>query len=215
MKTLLFAPCYLDEGERLQRNLKYLDYYKNLKGILHYDEILLVDNASSQEKLSILEVAFPEVKIIKCKAHLGRPSMNNYGYWFSAFGKAAKYALDNGFEKIVHIDSDTYILKEELVNYINNRKTGWLAFWSEIHQYPESVFQIISGKNNIEDMYEHMTRDFLSYFPYEMAETHVPFTHIEKGFIGDRYPEIGIYKQDPSWHYVAQVPVTMAVKYGI
>jgi hypothetical protein len=212
VKTLLFAPCYLDGNDRLERNLKWLEYYTKLPS-LKFDEILLVDNASSEANKKILKEKFPQVTLIECKVHLGRPRMNQYGYWYSAFGKAAKYALENGFEKIVHIDSDVFLFTDRIVDHVNSYGSGWSAFWCGIHNYPETIFQLIAGREHLAHLYEHMTRDFLSYYPNEMAETHIPFTEINKDFIGDRYPERHIFTQDPSWDYCGQVPVSMKVKW--
>lgn len=211
MKTLLFTPSYLEKG-RLDRNLKWLDYYNKLKGRLKFDEILLVDNASSKQNKDILKLKYPEVKLIECEVFIDRKPPHQYGYWYSAFGKAAKYALDNSFDKIVHLDSDVFIFSDRIVDYINNFQLGWVSQWCNIHNFPESTFQLI-GSDQIKNMYEHMTRDFLAYYPQEMAETHIPFTYVEKRFIGDRFPEKGLIEQQSEWDFCGQCPLEMKVTF--
>lgn len=209
MKTLLFAPLFLDEGERLLRNTKWIDFIMDLKnkGFLHFDEILYVDNASGDEKLKQFEKHIEQYKnvtitIIKCKTRLSRWSQHAYGFWYSAFGKAAKYAIDNKYEKIIHIDTDVYLLKPRICDYVNNFTTGWLCFFCPMHNYPESTFQLI-GKDKFETMYEFMTRDFLEFYPNDLAETRIPWTHVEKNFVGDRYGERNL-QQTPDMEFYGQ-----------
>jgi hypothetical protein len=209
MKTLLFAPMYLDDNDRLERNLKWLRYYTELKGKLHYDEIFLVDNASSQENINQVLQEFPDVKIHRCKVHLGRPTTNAYGYWYSAFGIAARYAKENGFDKIVHADSDVYLFTTEICDYVNKFNSGWVSMWCEMHNYPESTFQMI-GKDQFDNVYNFMTRDFLEFYPNDMAETRIPWTHVEKSFKGDRYGEKRMQQEDwMDWYGQCEVKTQM------
>lgn len=189
MKTLLFAPCYLDEGDRLQRNLKWLKYYKDLKGNLKYDDILLVDNASSISSLQELKKDHSDIRVLESKVHLSRLTEHAYGYWFKAFRKGISYALNNGYDKIIHCDSDVFILKQELVDYVNSINSGWNCLYCSMYDYPETTFQII-GKDKFEEAYDFFLDGFLKFYPYKIAETEIPFTHVEKGFIGDRYGEL-------------------------
>jgi hypothetical protein len=71
--------------------------------------------------------------------------------------------------------------------YINGVSDGWIAPSIQSHDMPESAIQIIAGSG---------TRSFLEFtrLPYSAsvgieAENVLPFTHIERGFIGSRYGE--------------------------
>lgn len=207
-KTLLFAPCYLDEGERLERNLKWLRYYKPLKEKLGYDEILLVDNGSSQSKLhTLIDENIQDLSIKHFPVHLPRLTQHAYSYWYFAFGEAAKYAIDNGFDKIIHIDTDVYLFTDKICEFVKNTNHGWTSMWCEMHKYPESTFQII-GADYLLAMKNFMTRDFLAFYPYDLAETRIPWTHIEKGFKGDRYGEKMLQQAD-DMHWYGQCPVNI------
>lgn len=219
MRTLLFAPCIVDTEDRLQRNIKWLDYYLPLKDKLGFDRILLVDNASPPEMLNRLETHIKDkpVFIKKKKVRLERIRQDAYPYWYRAFAESAKYSVDHGFDKIIHIDTDVFVFTDKLCNYIKEKhylnSPGWIGFYCNIHQYNETIFQIITGREFIDKMYIFMTEEYLQYYPFDIAEKKVPFTHIEKNFIGDRFPEKGLFKQDPSWDFVGQAPVEMQVKF--
>jgi hypothetical protein len=201
------------DGDRLSRNIKWLNYYKPLQEKLGYDDILLVDNASEQSSVDFLLSRFPQTIIIQKNKRLERLSEHAYGYWYRAFAEAAHFALENDYEKIIHIDSDVYLFNDRICASIKDISGGWNTHWSEMHGFPESTLQIIVG-NSIRDMHQFMSEDFLEFYPYDLAETRIPWTNIEKRFIGDRYPEAGLMIQQPEWDYCGQVPVDMKVEYN-
>lgn len=57
-------------------------------------------------------------------------------------------------------------------------------------------------------------KGYLQTYPTKQAEDIVPFTHVHKHFIGDRYPDRGIKKQDTSWDYIGQCPLDMQIKFN-
>ncbi len=205
MKTLLFAPMFLDEGDRLERNLKWLEYYKDIKQYLNYDHIYFVDNASKQSNIDIIKKHHPDIEINQCRVHFKRLTNNAYGYWYRAFSKAVKYAMDNNYDKIIHMDTDVFVLNSKICDYVNNYNNGWMAFWCKMHNFPESTFQIIN-KDQFQNAYNFYSEDFLEFYPYGIAETRLPLTHIEKRFNGDRFGEKQIEQQD-NMDYFGQCPV--------
>lgn len=214
-KTLLFAPCYLDEGERLQRNVKWLNYYDSLADNLDYDTILLVDNASSKENLWKLQARTAPIFYITIEneVHLPRLKSNAYGYWYYAFGQAAEYAMKNNYDKILHIDTDVFLTSQKIVDWCNNTNSGWVSQWCFKYNYPESTFQIIN-KDSFEKMHKFMTRDFLAYYPNDMAETRIPWTHNEKSFNGDRFGEYGVMPDLTKIDWIGQTPVNWEMKFN-
>lgn len=201
MKTLLFAPMYLDEGERLKRNIKWLEYYLPMQNKqLNFDHVYFVDNASSDKNVDSLS-NYP-IEIFHRVKHLPRWQTHAYGYWYVAFAKAIEYAIKNGYDKIVHIDTDVYLLNQKICNYVNNLDKGWIAFWCSMYNYPETTFQVIC-KDQFELSHRWFTEDFLEFYPNDIAETRIPFTHVEKNFKGDRYGEKQL-KQDSSMDWYGQ-----------
>ena len=205
MKTLLFAPLFIDGFERFERNKQWLDYMGKWASRLNYDELYYVDNASNICYLFEFEqLLTPNIKIHKFYSRLLRNTHNAYGYWYSAFAQAIKYAKQNDFDKIVHIDTDVYLLTPQIYEYVNNIRSGWSCFWSEIHQFPESTFQIIC-KDQFNQAETFFTRDFLKFYPDAMAEKEIPFTNVIKQFKGDRYGEKGL-EQSNDMDYYGQKP---------
>ncbi len=216
-KTLLFAPCFLDEGERLQRNVKWLNYYNELADNLNYDEILLVDNGSKPESLWKLQArTLPlnvPLTIEEHDVHLPRIKSNAYGFWYYAFGQAVKYAMKNNYEKILHCDTDVYILNQKMIDWCNNTNTGWTSLWCSMHGFPETTFQII-GKDQFKNAHKFFTRDFLEFYPFDIAETRIPWTHIEKGFNGDRFGEKPNKPDFSKIDWTGQTPVDWEIKFN-
>src|SRR5262249_42671359 len=93
-----------------------------------------------------------------------------------------------GFEKVVHIESDAFLIDSRVQQYVNFTVSGWTAFWCPVHSLPESAIQIIAG-----DAIEKFA-DLPRTHPHEKLigrefELQLPFDAVERRFIGDRYGE--------------------------
>ena len=224
MRTLLISPMWLDAENGVRRHEKWLDFIIPLKDKLGYDEIFFVDNASSNENFQKLKQKHPcignprsLIKVHRCDVHIPRKAQNAYGYWYSALAIAAKYALDNNYHKILYLDTDMYPLTDRVCEYAKSLTSGWTGMWCPRHNFPETNFQII-GPDKLQEFHQHMSRDFLVYYPEGMAETCIPWTHVEKGFSGDRYGEmnngLGI-PQTKEMQYYGQCPITRELKFNV
>lgn len=116
----------------------------------------------------------------------GKVKSNDYPNVWRAY-----YAIRNGvlpnFDRVFYIATDAYVLSQRLMDWMDGIEEGWTALWSERHTFPEAQFQVITK-----------CPEFMDFFAGEFdpakfdtlcEETTLPFTHIEKGFIGDRYGE--------------------------
>lgn len=218
MKTLLFAPMYLDGNDltgssRLERNIKWLEYYIPLKEKLGVDDILLVDNNSSPENLKVLKAKFPEVSVKQNQVHLTRLTVHAYGYWYRAFSQAADCAISWGYEKMIHLDTDVYVLNDKFANHLKLIETGWTSFWSPIHKYPDATIQIICG-DHVDKMKKFMSEDFLRFYPYEYVDDKMPLTHVDRSFNGDRWGDYDARPQDPSMDFYGQCPVSLKMEFN-
>ncbi len=218
MKTLLFLPLFLDEGQRMERNLKWLDFIVPLKDLIGFDEILFVDNASGIEKLKEFENKIKKfekkvkITVIKRQIRLTRWKANAYGFWYCAFAKGTKYALENNYEKIIHIDSDVYPLNQKICTYLKNLNLGWSSLYCFCHNFPETTLQVIC-KDQFELAHRWFTEDFLEFYPEGIAETRIPWTHVEKGFNGDRFGEKNL-PQTPEMDWYGQCPVNIPMRFN-
>ncbi len=126
--------------------------------------------------------------LFQFKHNLGRRSVFDFPGWYRSFTFACEYADRNGFTKVVHIESDAFVISERLRDYINAVHDEWLTLWCTLHNFPEITIQIMagSGLTAYRTFCEQVPHEALVGRPYEAQ---LPFTKIEKGFIGDRYGE--------------------------
>ena len=169
-----------------------------LRGSLQYDQMLMIDDASpvmpSWQGVNVVADApdaraDSKVAIYRFNTYFGRYENGVFPGWFRSFGFAGEYAERCGFDKILHIESDAFLITPRIHEYFNARTTGWTALWCPLHSLPESGLQMIAGRD-IQDYRAFMSR------PYEelrdnLIERLMPFTRVEKQFIGDRYGERG------------------------
>ena len=199
MKTLVFCTVAavgddpLDAYWRIRAG-RWVDAIQSSR--LRADQVLLVDDGSEvlpqwsdteiRRRLNAEQSAAPVV-MYHFDNRLGRQS-DWFPGWYRSFSFAALYAFRYGFEKVVHIESDAFLISDPVQDYVNGLTAGWTSLWCPRHNIPESSIQIIAGDQ---------MRAFLAMQaqPYEdlrnrgVIENILPFTHVEKRFKGDRYAE--------------------------
>ena len=203
MKTLIFCTSYFDTQELYQKRYqKWIDYY-NKHPFTNDKHIYLIDDCSNLELITddVVNIikedkldSSQEVKKINLYSFHNRKglnwshnSANNEGWWRS-FCTALHIAKEYNYEKIVHIESDAFLISKRVFDHIDSIKTGWTAFWAPKYYFPESCLQVIC-----KDQFDSF-RDFSSCGYHELskkglAERVIPFTHVERKFVGDRYGE--------------------------
>lgn len=197
-KTLLFCTSYSNNHDNWnKRYRKWLDYYVYDNKLL-FDQCLIIDDGSPilpewkdvcfTTKEYILN-SQPNDKIIfvKFDKNLGRPNVHNYPGWFRGFKFAANYAKKFNFKKIIHLESDAYLISDKSFDYVNSLKDGWVSFWCKEHNFAESAIQII-GKDQIDNYYNFTNQNYEKFIG-QSIECYIPFTHINKSLIGGRYGE--------------------------
>jgi len=128
-------------------------------------------------------------------------SANNEGWWRS-FSASLDIAKEYNYEKIIHIESDAFLISKRIFDHIDSLKTGWTGLWANKYNFPESCIQVIC-----KDQFDSF-RDFASCGSNELskkglAEKIIPFTNIERRFVGDRYGE-KVNKQPEGLDYFCQ-----------
>lgn len=192
MKTILYSGCYLDgkdglNNSRLQRNIRYVDYYYSIKNIIGFDDIFMLDNGSSYLKMTdFLGSINMEYFKIKSVENIGEGEANQYPYCWRAL-YYIKNLIEEGYEKIVVIDSDGFVVSKKLADYINNLSSGWNSFWCKRWDFPEASIHVLC-----KDAF-NMFFNFIK-IPYQnrvgsIMEITLPFTHIEEQFNCDRFGE--------------------------
>jgi hypothetical protein len=203
VRILLFCTAFANNYHAWRH--RYTRWLEGIRtGGLEYDQILLIDDCSpvlpnwpNLEIIGADGVALPEKALVMARfsTHLGKRQGLRYSTspgWFRSFAYAAQYARAGGFDKIVHVESDTFIISRQLEAFINQLDTGWTALWCPLHKFPEDNIQIIVG-NSINDYSRFFGETYFDVFDNMEIEKQYPFTCIERRFIGDRY---GDYSAD-------------------
>ena len=197
MDTLLFCTSYVeDQSAWTERYLRWLTHYKAMD--LGASRILMIDDCSpftpAPDQLQCVSHdtdlgSLQETQLmLRFPDRLGRSGLLSYPGWWRSFLHALNVARQLGARKIIHVESDAYILSPRLADHIRNINSGWTTLWSEHYRIPETAVQVIC-----EDQFDAMgafqlkTQEELG---GHLAENLLPFTHVDKTFKGDRYGDI-------------------------
>ena len=100
----------------------------------------------------------------------------------------------NHYDRIIHIESDAYLLSNRICNFIRHREKGWTAFYTKRWNTPETNIQIICKEQYLPfTKYWKSGRNF--WFkngftdPCYIPEYCLPFTSVIMKYNGDRYGE--------------------------
>lgn len=218
MKTLLFCTAYLPGPAKwTSRYARWLALHRRIP--LAHDAIFMFDDASPHRPddaaVGVIEALPPALEPggvwwYRFAEHLGRIDVGQFPGWWRGFAFAAEVAARYGVDKLVHVESDAFLLSGELVEYLNALDTGWTALWCPRYRCPEVNIQVICA-----DQYGAMqaaTAKAIASGGNQMPEITLPFTHVEQGFVGDRYAE---YRPDipEDADYSTQTLPTMALRY--
>lgn len=196
-KTLVFCTSFATTKE--QWDERYRRWLRAIQASqLIYDSILIVDDGSPVLPVwpdveiqtdGVGNTPSAELLIYHFREHLGRRAVFDFPGWYRSFTFAGRYAYANGFDKVIHIESDSFLIGSRIQRHFNNLTSGWTALWCGLYQgYPESAIQVIAGDAvrrfaEIERTHPHeqlVGREF---------ELQLPFDVIEKRFNGNRYGE--------------------------
>ena len=211
MNSFLFCTSYIDKDDIRFYPLRYkkwIDYYSKIKEHLGVDYIFIIDDGSidvALEESALVEIhsanddlpaeLSKNINVITFKEHLGRPSIEEHLGWWRSFTYSIKLAEKYGFEKIIHIESDFYIVSERLINFIYSLNKGWTSMYSSHYNFPETAIQIICNDSFYLLEKARENAEAVNYRINQLAELTLPFTNVCKDFIGDRIGEMRVLKQ--------------------
>jgi hypothetical protein len=236
MKSFIFCTSFLkDAGEYADRYQKWINYYRSIS-FSDDKDIFVIDDGSEEINLKYFEVGGVingyETNIIRePNFDLSRIfDINLYHYdqrigvdphtnamqgstlgWYRSFFTSYKIAKELGYTKIIHLESDAYLISQKICNYIDDLNSGWTSFRCPKYNFPETSIQVIC-----EDQFDNLGR--MAKVPIEtykmcQAENIIPFTHIETDFVGDRYGE-STHKQFPGLDYYNQCQLDTVIKFN-
>lgn len=152
-----------------------------------------------------------ELNLVWFDNRLGRPSMFCYPGWWRSFTFSVRIARKFGFDKIIHIESDAYVLSRRLVDYLRSINRGWTAMWSPTYAFPETSIQIICA-DAFPRLEEFASRgeDFFR-TSNRAAEFLLPFDKVDAKFKGERCGQLQRDRMPAHLDFIAQVPIDWAL----
>jgi hypothetical protein len=205
MKTIIFCTSYIDDTNNA-RYRKWIDYYYDKLDLFNAGNLFLIDDGSAgiflNDQVEIVKSndlpgsLKSNINLFHFENHLGRPSRKNYAGWWRSFTFSIKLAEKYNIDKIIHIESDYFIVSRKMIDFIAKITEGWTVFYSRFYGFPETAIQIIC-KDSFEKLNKAYTNAIESDYQFKkIAELVLPFSKTEKGFIGDRFGEEKILR---SW----------------
>jgi hypothetical protein len=195
MKSILFCTSYIPDIEAWEdRYKRWLDYYRHAP-IDAVKKILIDDGSPFLPPADMIETVAHTAPLsntgdnvmIRFDNNLGRQSTSAYPGWWRSFLHSISVARELGADRIIHIESDAFILSQRLADFINQTQSGWHVLWTQRHHLPETAIQVICR-----DQFDQF-EDFKARYPDlnfpDMAERLLPFSSINRTFKGDRYSE--------------------------
>jgi hypothetical protein len=208
MRSFIFCTSYINESSNSlnkRRYIRWVDYYLKKMEDFGAETLFLIDDGSSNTDIGRNVDVFnsndlpdkleSKANLIHFENNLGRPTHNDYPGWWRSFYYSIEIARKYNFDKIIHIESDFFIVSERMIEYIKNITKGWIAFYCRVHGFPETAIQIIS-----KDAYSSLEESYRSaaerkFKMDQIAELYFPFTRIEKKFHGDRLGQAEILER--------------------
>jgi hypothetical protein len=193
--TLVFCTSYFEDRTAWEKRYRrWLDY--NAK-IFPGAALFMIDDGSPYlprdvdirvtEALKMLTLG-EKGTIFRFPDRLGRPSDLNYPGWFRSFTFSVAIAKRLRVRRIVHIESDAYILSRRALDFINATNQGWTVFWCPKWGFPETSLQIICH-DCFAALEEVRGTPYATRYVGKRIEELLPYTQIERGIYGDRYGE--------------------------
>lgn len=216
----MFSPLYLDGSDllgndRVERTVKYVNYYRNLKRELNFDSFVFYDNASDINRIDDFKYKINanehhDVDVFSNRIHLPRTGILGYPYCWRALWALRPMMLSGAIRKILLFDTDCFVVSSRLGEFIRECNSGWVTVMCERYQFPEAAFQII----NLDSfpMFLTFTDRPWGQFVGRVMETELPY-NVLTNFNCDRYGE-SREAQRPEMDLYAQAPVDIPLSYN-
>ena len=201
MKTLLFCTSYAESLSVWEERWGQWLRATTNSGVV-FDKLLIVDDGSP------VLPDWPGVEIVQaedadrargrlCIHHFAdrrgqRVNGEPFPGWYRSFAHAVLYAVKEGYDRIIHIEGDAYLITDRAIEFFNSCDRGWVSLWCGRHRWPESTLQIINKDQfaSCEAFFSKPYSAHLAASP-EPIEVLLPLTSVNRSLIGDRYGEDG------------------------
>ncbi len=187
MKTLVYCSADIpDESTWQQRYARWLEHHRG--GLLAADALVMFDDHSPFAPPSLAVVAasrigqdaLPREALIRFADRLGRAQMSDSPAWWRALLSSVCVALHYGFERVIHVESDSFVLSQRLAENLSARTSGWTALWHPASQRAEVAINVLcrDAFHLVEQLAARGPFDFRGQVPGLI----LPFTGTAQGF---------------------------------
>ncbi len=216
MRTLVYCTAYADTLAAWQSRYRMWIEAQSRPGI-QWDQLLIVDDGSPvlpawDDVALVREFEVPDAADVRSDApvvlyhhefRLGRAGLFDFPGWHRSFAFGARYARAHGFDKVVHLESDAFLVSRRMRRLVDAHGSGWVIPWSERYKFPEIAIQLV-GPDQLEAFAAFAARPY-DWMRHRVHEPLFTPTHIERGLVGERYgEEAGPVPRDAD--YATQVP---------
>ena len=205
-KTLIFCTAYAPDQQTW--NGRYARWLRAItSSVLQYHQILIVDDGSPclptwsgievvREGESIDNAS--KVVLYHFNNRLGRSDVKDYPGWFRSFVFPASYAPLEKFTKIIHVESDAFLVSDRIQHEFNRIAEGWYSVYVKKHKFAETAIQVIAGPSI--EAYRQFSERPYSEYAGKSIERAIPFTNIFHQFKGARHGEyLDTVPSDADW----------------
>lgn len=214
MRTVLITFSFMEGNDdwgipRINRIQNFLRYYIPLqnKG-LNFEKIILIDNGSSPEHCEEIAKEFPSVDFITLpylKRGIGKDCLPCWRCIYEY-----KKGIDQGFDKLLIIDDDAFLLSKRIMDYVNRIQSGWETFWCPKYRFPEGGISIIC-RDAFPSYLDFTKGTYESRNHSGWAELMFPYTKVTANFHCDRWGENHV-PQQPDMDGYFQCPGDLILK---
>jgi hypothetical protein len=178
---------------------KWLEYYEPRLALFGASRLFLIDDATPRRLIppgiavvdaeAPLPRELPEGAVMfRFSRRLGRQSIARFPGWWRSFSFSGEVARRYHFTKIIHLESDAFVVSLRLARHLRGLSAGWTALWCRRWNFPEPAIQVVCR-----DQFRRLNQVWKSpercWFGEEFAEHRLPFSTVNKDFRGDRYGE--------------------------
>lgn len=191
--TLVFCTSHM--RNQAEWELRYTRWLAHHRKLFPEEPLVMIDDGSAylpdEPGISVNSsvenfVVGDQASIYHFPNRLGRRATHNFPGWFRSFTFSIVIAKKLNVKKIVHIESDAFILTENALDLVNATASGWTAFWCPRFRYPESAFQIIC-EDSFASLEEVRAASFAAQYANKVMERSLPYTRIDHSLCGNRY----------------------------
>ena len=141
-------------------------------------DVIVLDNASR----NAVPVSYQGAAVMRFSKEYRREGLLGYPYAWRAIAMLGTILRDWEYERVVFIENDFFVCSQRLLDWAD-QQTGLACLWTPQYSIPESAFIVLTKC----DEYDAFVRAMPWQERTGVLEQVVPWTHVEKGFLGDRY----------------------------